>query len=80
LRSFLFTLKKPQGATPCDVADGPTFNRGFVVRGDCSIHADSHPAGFGADYENDTGLPGGTFFTGERQFTAKENEVFEITD
>jgi hypothetical protein len=33
-----------------------------------------------ASYANDTGLDGHTLFTGEKNFTVKELEIFELTD
>jgi hypothetical protein len=41
---------------------------------------DSRTWGFGSTYTNDTGLNGGTFFTGSRHFKVREIEVFEIID
>jgi hypothetical protein len=34
----------------------------------------------GCDYVNDTGIDRGQVFTGQRNFTVKDIEVFSITD
>jgi hypothetical protein len=93
-RSFLFTLRNPRNiaartfplraqrtgeAVICDSDRGPHFWE-IGIRDNCNANRDSFADVFGYAYENDTGLPGGTFCTGAPSFTVKEKEVFEITD
>jgi hypothetical protein len=92
LKSFLFTLKNPHDYPPkkfplkpgekdraigCDDSCGPRFND-ICVYGDCDRMAGSAADDFGAAYTNDTGLSGGTFFTGSGNFQVQEIEVFEV--
>jgi uncharacterized coiled-coil protein SlyX len=94
LKSFLFTLKNPHNfpgakfalkakekdqAIICDSSCGPHFCD-IGVSGNCNQNTDSYADYFGHSYANDTGLDGQTFFTGSREFTVKEIEMFEIAD
>jgi hypothetical protein len=95
LKTFIFTLKNPHNfpakkfalkaekkskAICCCCASGPSF-RDIAVANCCNANYGSW-ADFGVNmcYVNDTGVDGGTFFTGSRFFTVKEIEVFEIAD
>jgi hypothetical protein len=92
LKSFLFTLKNPHNfparkfglkvksrAIFCDSSRGPHFSD-IGVSDNCNANTDSFTYHFGYGYANDTGLDRRTFFTGSREFTVKEIEIFEITD
>jgi hypothetical protein len=94
LKSFLFTLKNPHKfparkfalkaktkneAICCDSSYGPHFCD-IGVSDNCDANTRSFTYSFGRCYVNDTDLDGQTFFTGSGKFTAKEIEVFEITD
>jgi hypothetical protein len=49
----------------------------------CNQNNTSHTDGWGCLYEtyaNDTGIDGLILFTGERNFTVKELEIFELID
>jgi hypothetical protein len=52
------------------------------IMSECNTNNYSHNEGFqqGGCFINDTGLDGPTFFTGERKFTVKEIETFELTE
>jgi hypothetical protein len=92
LRSFLFSLKNPhnyaakrfalkeerkEAAIECNTWWGPRFSD-LCVSDNCFANSNSWAANFGWAYTNDTGLAGETFFTGSRNFTVKEIEVFEV--
>jgi hypothetical protein len=92
LESFLFTLKNPHKfparrfrlkaekkdmAIYCFYKRGPHFWDIGVWAGS-NANTDSFTHQFGANYTNDTGLDGKTFFTGSTRFQVKEIEVFEI--
>jgi hypothetical protein len=94
LKTFIFTLKNPHDvparkfslqagrrrrAIICESKRGPSF-WDIVLAGDSNANRCSNVYAFGLTYNNDTGLPGDTFLTGEKYFTTKEIEVFEITD
>jgi hypothetical protein len=76
------------GAAPlairCDNTKGPSFGArqwgDIAVYDQCHSTNTSHTRGFGGSYHNTTQLDGRTFFTGTERFTAKEIEVFEISD
>jgi hypothetical protein len=91
MNSFLFTLKNPhnvpaprftlksktyriQSHSTC----GPQFYD-MNFRDYCNAIAENDTSGFGNGYTNVTGLGGQTFFTGSKNFTVKEIEVFKIT-
>jgi uncharacterized coiled-coil protein SlyX len=93
LRIFLFTIKNPHGVPPskfplkpeaaqqavlCDGTRGPGL-RDISVADNCNAGNVCYSTNFGWCYENSTGLPGETFFTGAGKFTVREIEVFEIT-
>jgi hypothetical protein len=71
-------------AIRCDLSKGPCF--GAVRWGDitvydkCNLNSTSHTRGFGGTYDNTSERDGRTFFTGSEHFTAREIEVFEITN
>jgi hypothetical protein len=48
--------------------------------GDNCDKSDGSYTSLGTTYMNDTGLLGRIVFTGERLFTAREMEVFEVTE
>jgi hypothetical protein len=95
-KSFLFTLKNPQGlpaqkfplkeeekrrAINCFPWRGPGFGHGCDLF--VSHNCDQNTdsvSSLGETYVNDTGIDGRIFFTGTHNFTVKEIEVFEITD
>jgi hypothetical protein len=94
LKSFLFTLKNPHNfpaskfalkakrkdhALYCGSSMGPDFTD-IGVSDNCNTNAGSYTSNFGDAYANDTGIAGFNFFTGSRNFTVKEIEVFEITE
>jgi hypothetical protein len=92
LKSFLFTLKNPHNfpatkfartderfAICCESSLGPDFCD-IGISNHCNARPDSWTSTFGHSYTNDTGLDGKTFFTGSRNCTVTEIEVFEITD
>jgi hypothetical protein len=61
----------------------PAFGGGdLFVADNCNANTDSHTAGFGYAYDNDTGIGGLTFFftgaTPLHGFKVREIEVFEI--
>jgi hypothetical protein len=50
---------------------------------DCNVNNKSHTTSWddqNASYANDTGLAGSTLLTGEKNFTVKELEIFELID
>jgi hypothetical protein len=56
-----------------------------MFSGDIIVHHNymgtiSSYTNLGQSYTNDTGLDGKTFFTGSEYFSAKEIEIFEISD
>jgi hypothetical protein len=90
--SFLFSLKNPRNSSPqrfrlsnvsnaiyCHSIYGPVFGNGcdIVVWNGCNANTNSN-SNFGTGYVNDTGIAGNQVFTGERNFTVKEIEVFAI--
>jgi hypothetical protein len=94
VKSFVFTIKNPHNvpakrfalkveeknyALDCSIGCGPIFGKDIIVRTNCNANTNSH-SNLGSMYTNDTGLDGGTFFTGSQNFQVKEIEVFEITD
>jgi hypothetical protein len=55
----------------------------IVISDDCNMNNKSHTLGWDnqySSYANDTGLDGCTLFTGEKNFTVKELEIFELID
>jgi hypothetical protein len=81
-RRFALKAEMKNRAIACDSHTGPNFFdiRVFVYCNTCSLdYTSSHTIDFGANYTNDTGLAGRTFFTGAENFQVKEIEVFEIT-
>jgi hypothetical protein len=58
-------------------------NAGCIgIPDDCNENNNSHTNGYSLEkptYANDTGLPGSTLFTGEKNFTVKELEIFEVS-
>jgi hypothetical protein len=94
LKSFVFTVKNPHNfparrfalkaemkhqAIICDPGWGPHFYD-ISVSNHCEANLKSYTVLIGRHYRNDTGLDEDTFLTGESYYTAKEIEVFEITD
>jgi hypothetical protein len=93
LKSFLFTLKNPHNipamkfplkAKEKSLAINCMFNHCPVfydigVSDNCNVNTDSW-ASVGSAYTNNTGMNGGTLFTGSYRFQVKEIEVFDITD
>jgi hypothetical protein len=83
-RQFALKAEKKDRAIACGFGRGPSF--GGNIRGDilvpevCNVKTGSTTYYFGSSYENDSGLDGTTLFTGWKDFTVKEIEVFEITD
>jgi hypothetical protein len=96
LRSFLFTLRNPQGIPPrkftlraewkergieCWSARGPRFGNGCIyVSDNCNENTSSHTAGFGNEYHSVSGKVEKEFLTGAEYFRVKEIEVLEIAD
>jgi hypothetical protein len=88
--SFLFTLHNPHGIEPRKFAikedrrKDAVFCKQSEMRfgggPDLRLSEKSYTGGFGITYLNDTGIDGSAFFTGARNFTVKEVEVFEIGD
>jgi hypothetical protein len=80
-RKFPLKLDQKQSAIFCgDSSEGPTFGDGDIsVSNNCNSNTDSHTSFFNNVYTNDTGLDSETFFTGSRNFTVRDIEVFEIT-
>jgi hypothetical protein len=91
-KGFLFTIKNPQSVGPkkfplnddrksqaifCDPSWGPHFYDAGIYDNSNANNV-SHSWYFGAAYNNDTGKPGETVFTGAGSFTAKDVEVFQI--
>jgi hypothetical protein len=94
VRSFLFTLKNPHGlpakkfplkqecksrAIWCSSVWGPAFYDDLAIVARCNERTESYTRDFGSTFTNDTGLPGGSFFTGSTHFQVKEIEILEIT-
>jgi hypothetical protein len=92
LKSFLLTLKNqhncPKFALKAEKKDeaiiygsacGPNF-RDIRVDDKCNANARSFTYRFAHSHANDTRLTRKTSFTGSREFTVKEIEVFEIID
>jgi hypothetical protein len=92
-KSFLFSLKNPRNSAPrkfmlmsgknaiyCSSPYGPWFagNWDMIVYDNCNT-ATSNYTNLGGSYVNDTGIDGKLVFTGERNFTVKEIEVFTIS-
>jgi hypothetical protein len=80
-RKFELRPQMQELAIYCDYSLGPCFGGcpwEIAVSGDCNGNSTSSTNGFGAVYVNDTGMDGRIVFTGSRDFTVKEIEVFEI--
>jgi hypothetical protein len=93
-RSFLFTLKNPDGIRPrkfdlksnkrrnaiaCGAAWGPYFCD-IGVSDRCNANSDSFADLLGTHYGSNIGSDMMTFLTGSRHFTVQEIEVFEIRE
>jgi hypothetical protein len=82
-RKFALHAYQQDGAICCCSFFGPVFGGGagggIAVFDNCDRRADNDTR-LGYRYANATGVNGRTVFTGSRQFTVKEIEVFEITD
>jgi hypothetical protein len=93
LTSFLFTLKNPHNLSPrkfalkeekknealcCHPSWGPDF-RDIRVADESNRNCKSC-SNLGQVYVNDTSLRSSTVFKGSSNFSAREIEVFEITD
>jgi hypothetical protein len=93
-RSFLFRVKDSRNSAPwafpisnpsqaiyCNATYGPTFGNGhdLHVADSCNQNTNSY-TNPGGDYVNDTGIDRAQVFTGQRNFTVKDIEVFSITD
>jgi hypothetical protein len=78
----IFPLKddKKQCAIYCFPSRGPIFGGGcdLFISDCCDSNEKSYTKTFGDTYENTTRMDGKTFFTGDRFFTVKELEVFEV--
>jgi hypothetical protein len=94
-QSFLFTLKNSANTEPkmfalksnckqyaiyCNPDYGPTFGAGHDFCICHNVQGSSSSSNFGHSYNNDTGHDGQTFLAGERNFTVKEIEVFQINE
>jgi hypothetical protein len=80
-KKFPLKPERQQNAIFCDSQIGPAFGGGpadLCVANQSNVNANSFTHGFGSVYENDTGLNGATFFTGNPYFTVKEIEVFHV--
>jgi hypothetical protein len=67
------------GAIACNSAYGPAFGSApdiYVANG--SNNNTTSYTNLGSAYANDTGISGSQVFTGERNFTVKELEVFVV--
>jgi hypothetical protein len=92
-KGFLFTLKNPHNLPPQQFklirgqessairVSSKTCacfgNDDLLVCDGCDVKA-SHTGGFGSTYENTTGIPGGSVFTGSDRFIVSEIEVFMV--
>jgi hypothetical protein len=85
-RKLSLTPNMKQYAMYCWTADPLIWfgNGGAIgISAGCTTNNQSHNTGFGhsnGSYENDTGLNGPTFFTGESNYTVKDLEIFELID
>jgi hypothetical protein len=79
-REFALKARKKQDGIDCECNIGPNFRGDLSLSDNCTTNTGSHTVHFGGIYTNDTGLKGGTLFTGSEDFKAMEVEVFEITD
>jgi hypothetical protein len=63
----------------CNSSYGPIFGNNYdiYVSDNCNINASNY-TNLGWTFANDTGIPGDQVFTGERNFTVKEIEIFAI--
>jgi hypothetical protein len=92
LRSFLFTLRHPQGiparkfalraekksyAIYCYSASGPEFGNIYVYD-NCNANRDRETRWSDSTYANYTAVE--NFFTGAEKFTVREMAVFEIAN
>jgi hypothetical protein len=75
-----FSLSSPSHAIYCNSGYGPTFGSGYdiYVAANCNANTGSY-TNLGTDYVNDTGIGNAQVFTGEKQFTVQEIEVFAIS-
>jgi hypothetical protein len=77
-----FPLKKDRKtcAIYCHPSKGPIFGGGpdIIISNECNSNERNHTRSFGDTYQNTTGLDSSTFFNGNKNFTVKEIEVFEI--
>jgi hypothetical protein len=68
----------------CDSGDGPCFGANefsdIYVSDNCNTSTCSDMIHFGTSYSNDTKHSKIPFFNGEKNFTVKEIEVFQITE
>jgi hypothetical protein len=91
LKSFLFTIKNPhnlparifkQKSEAYAIYDtssyGPTFGNGFDIVVYDKCQSANCRARLGTGYANDSGISEYLVFTGERNFTVEEIEVFEV--
>jgi hypothetical protein len=76
-----FSLTNPTYTIYCQSNYGPTFGGGhdIYVADNCNNNTNSCTY-LGNSYTNDTGIASDQFFTGERYFTVKEIEVFQVSD
>jgi hypothetical protein len=76
-----FSLTNPIYTISCHSSYGPTFGGGsdIYVADGCNNNTSSY-TNLGHSYTNDTGIAQTQFFTGERNFTVKEIEVFQVSD
>jgi hypothetical protein len=78
-RRFALKAKQKHRAIICMPGCDPRF-WDISIRDHCNEGIHSFTGCFGETYINDTPLAGRTFFTGSNEFTAKEIEVFEVTN
>jgi hypothetical protein len=78
-----FSLSNPECAIWCHESCGPVFG---YCDGDCNLGVANNSDGntqsqtkLGSSYVNDTGRDANKFFTGAKNFRAKEIEVFQIS-
>jgi hypothetical protein len=89
-QSFLFTIKNPHNIAPqtfrqirqnqiyMSEFQGPNFGYADLeIEDACQANGSNHSS-LGHCYANDTGIEGDLVLTGERAFTVKEIEVFEV--
>jgi hypothetical protein len=75
-----FSVSNPERAIYCTSSHGPIFgNHSIYVANECNENTSSYTR-LGLGYMNNTGKRGSEFFTGSKYFTAKEIEVFTITE